>query len=429
MQSLRKEVDLKPFAVAVQQNWWYVPLGGLLMMCIGLLWALNRTPQFKATALVAVTQARPAPRLDDVETVNNGQEPLGVIYNSLPQLAKSDRVVAKLLLETTHFSDNEIPFNALRGALEANPVMSPSLLQLSVVMADRDEATRLANLWATVLIDEANQLYDGYGPEQVVQYEQQLALLDAELMRSQVLIAEFEARNDATTLQNEVDAAVDLHAQYLADKQSLIRFEQDISAFIGQLQLLDANAPTTISDQLLFLAFQSRAYDVDNATPIQLSFSDSQQELPTVGAQIERLDALSIAVDKLIVGYDEQIAELNPVIVELQGRLQIVSNEADFLKRKVNISGEARTALARKVEEARIAVQTINRPLQLASSANVPEIPLGPRKLIIIFTSGIVGAVCALLLILSRAWLQQIGYLLVRDRQQTAPLGSTNADA
>ena len=413
MKQSTKEIDLIPYLVAIKSYWWLVVLSALVCIGLGLFRASLQPPAFKATTILAVTQANTSASLDNVGNGNSGQEPLGVIYNALPQLAVSDAIVTRLLSETTYFADAESPVSAMRGALEATPVMNPSLLSLTVTLSDRSEAARLANVWATIFTEEANQLYDGHGDEQVAQYKRQLVQIDSELLAAQSALADFEALNEATVIENQLNAKVAQHAELLIYQQTLQRLSRETEAYSSQLQLRDPQEIVSLSDQLTLYSLQSNLFGISNEIPLQINIDNSQlADEITVREQINTLSALSSSASRLIENIGLDIEQLVPEITTLQGQFQIISNEADILLRRIAITTEAQTALARKFEEARIAEQAVNRPIQIASGATTPEFSISPQRTLTTLVFGIVGTCIGLFLILATCWLRQTQQLV-----------------
>jgi uncharacterized protein involved in exopolysaccharide biosynthesis len=87
----------------------------------------------------------------------------------------------------------------------------------------------------------------------------------------------------------------------------------------------------------------------------------------------------------------QRLEELQPQILSLQRQLQEIYTESDRLTRQRDLAKETYTALARKVQETRIAVQGAQRTAELGSRAAVPEEPASPRKLLNTAVAGTLG--------------------------------------
>ena len=94
--------------------------------------------------------------------------------------------------------------------------------------------------------------------------------------------------------------------------------------------------------------------------------------------------------------HDEQesearLTELEPQILALQQKVQEMDSRANRLIQDQDVARGTYLTLARKVAEARIAVQDTSGEVQLASRAAVPQTPVSPRRLLNTAVAGALG--------------------------------------
>jgi hypothetical protein len=111
----------------------------------------------------------------------------------------------------------------------------------------------------------------------------------------------------------------------------------------------------------------------------------------SIGETMALLDDMAGALEAKSAEIGQRLEELQPQILSLQRQLQEIYTESDRLTRQRDLAKETYTALARKVEETRIAVQGAQSTARLGSRAAVPEKPASPRKLLNTAVAGALG--------------------------------------
>jgi uncharacterized protein involved in exopolysaccharide biosynthesis len=252
-------------------------------------------------------------------------------------------------------------------------------------------AADLANIWADTLVKEGNRIY-GENEDDVAFLQEQLEQARQILDQAESALVEFEARNESNLLNTQIDALGQAQADYLADQQRLDYLIQGIEGLRDQLTERPQDEAVTLGDSLTTFFLQIQAFNAETSIPIQLQLesADAISE-KTVAEQITFLNDLVTSLEERSNGLDQRLAELEPLILSLQQAHQETKAESNWLNRSRDLAEETYMTLARKVDEARIAVQEGQGTLQVGSYAAVPQRPAGPRKKIITAVAGMLG--------------------------------------
>jgi uncharacterized protein involved in exopolysaccharide biosynthesis len=275
--------------------------------------------------------------------------------------------------------------------VKARAGTDPSVVRLTVRARDPQEAARIANLWAEIFVTHANRIY-GASEEELQQLEGQLAQAQAALEAAEQALIEFQARNQASILEARLDSLKSDQDHYLADQRAITYILQDIQALREQLARQPGERPASLADDLTALFLQIKAFNAQASAPIQLQVNSAESlSNRSIGETMALLNDIARALEAKSVEIKQRLEELQPQILSLQRQLQEIYTESDRLTRQRDLAKETYTALARKVQEMRIAVQGAQRTAELGSWAAVPEEPASPRKLLNTAVAGTLG--------------------------------------
>jgi uncharacterized protein involved in exopolysaccharide biosynthesis len=344
-------------------------------------------PTYEATALVIVRQPQYMMQFDPrFETLT--QQPA---YKAYPDLARGDEVLEALFARLNPRPAEIETLRDLQERVEAKAGTDPSVVRLTVRARDPQEAARIANLWAELFVAHANRVY-GASDEELQQLEGQLAQAQAELEAAEQALIEFQARNQASILDARLDSLKSDQAHYLADQRAITYILQDIQALREQLARQPDERPASLADDLTTLFLQIKAFNAQASAPIQLQVNSAESlSNKSIGETMALLDDMAGALEAKSAEIGQRLEELQPQILSLQRQLQEIYTESDRLTRQRDLAKETYTALARKVEETRIAVQGAQSTARLGSRAAVPEKPASPRKLLNTAVAGALG--------------------------------------
>lgn len=413
---MEEEIDLREYVEVLIRYWKWIVRAALAAAVVALVVSLLLPPTYEATALVAVTKPRYAMQFDPRFEILNDVQPN---YEAYPELAASDELLQELLASLDPPPEDVETLRDLQKKVEAESGADPSIVRLVVRHRNPEEAARIANLWAELFVERANELYGGQGETEVQFFEAQLERAEAELEAAEQALIEFQARNRAAILRNQLDSYKRMQADYLADQRTIAYLVQDIEGLRDQLARQPADAPVSLGDQLTSLFLQIKAFNAQASTPIQLQI-DSAAALSekSLAEQIAFLEELVRVLEAKSAEIEGRLAELEPQILVIQQQLQEIGTEGDRLTRARDVARETYMTLARKVEEARIAAEDVSGEVQLASRAAVPEKPASPRKMLNTAVAGVLGLMLGVFWAFVMEWWRQEEQETVGERER-----------
>jgi len=384
---MEEEIDLRAYVLVLLKYWKWILGTTAAAAVVALVVSFLLPPTYEATALVAIQAPQYVMQFDPrFETLT--RQPA---YKAYPDLAEGDEVLETLFARLNPRPVEIETLRDLREMVEAKAGTDPSVVRLTVRARDPQEAARIANLWAELFVAHANRVY-GASDEELRQLEGQLAQAQAELEAAEQALIEFQARNQASILDARLDSLKSDQAHYLADQRSITYILQDIQALREQLARQPDERPASLADDLTTLFLQIKAFNAQASAPIQLQVNSAESlSNKSIGETIALLDDMARALEAKSAEIGQRLEELRPQILSLQEQLQEVYTESDRLTRQRDLAKETYTALARKVEETRIAVQGAQSTARLGSRAAVPEKPASPRKLLNTAVAGALG--------------------------------------
>jgi uncharacterized protein involved in exopolysaccharide biosynthesis len=366
-----------------------------------------------------------------------------LVYKTHLDLAEGDEVLETLFSRLNPRPAGIKTLRNLRGMVKAREGADPSVVRLTVRARNPQEAARIVNLWAEVFVAHMNQIY-GSSDEELQRLEGQLAQAQAALEAAEQALIEFQARNQASILEARLNSLKNEQAYYLTQQQSITYILQDLRAFRERLVRQPGEQPASLADDLTAILLQIKAFNAQTSTPIQLQVNsaeslshgsigetmthrsigetmtllNAQAFMPiqlqvnsaeslshgSIGETMTLLNDIGRALEAKSVEIRQRLEELQPQILSLQRRLQETRTESDRLTRQRDLAKETYTALARKVQERRIAIEGIERTAQLGSRAAVPEEPASPRRLLNTVVAGMLGLVFSTIGVFVAEW-------------------------
>ena len=408
---MEEEIDLRPYMQALLKSWKWIVVVAVLAAVVAFVVSSLLPPTYKATALVAVIKPGQLVQFDERFAALAETQPL----KAYPELATSDEILQELLVEVSEIAPGIHSLEALRMATEASAGADPSIVRLSVTYDQPEVAAEIANLWAELYVNRANEIFGDQGGEPLAYFESQRENAAQELARTEQTLIEFQARNRSVILQNELTSLQQAQANQLAKQQQITTILQDIQGLRSQLE--DGTSQTTSSyrDQLTALLLQIRAFGggfinetaVSSQSPWQIQIDANQFTDASLGEQIAFLTSLQAALTVQVAEVETNVAGLEPQILVLQQQKQEMDTENNRLTRDYMLAEETYTALARKADEERITSQDTSSGVRLASRTAVPEQSVGPRKLLNTAVAGLLGLFFGLIWVLGTVWWSQ----------------------
>lgn len=385
-----EEIDLRPYVEALIKHWYWI-VGIAILTAVVTYFLLSFVdPTYQATALVATINSKDVMQFDPRFSETNDQNP----FRALPQLAVSDVVLQDVVAQIDREEIDSI--SDLKSKFSAQTGDDISLLELTVVSQNPQEASDLANHWAIVFEDWANKIYSGSGDERVAFFETQLSEAAQEINATEEALVQFQSLNTTQILSNTLQSYTLAHTNHLASQQQLATLAQNATLLREQLESQSAERSIMLADQMAAFSLQLQTFNTGYVSSIQLQLDNTTELTSNDRAeQIAMLDALLDTLNTQREIEDDKVIEVETRILGLQQELEEVNSTYNRLLRDHQIAAEAYTALARKVQEEHISAADTRSGIRLVSYASVPESPIGPhRKLItavaILAVSGLV---------------------------------------
>jgi uncharacterized protein involved in exopolysaccharide biosynthesis len=397
-----QEIDLRPYIEAIIDKWYWILGLGFLAAIVAYGASSVKSPKYAATALVAITEPRQRVQFDPrIQTITENQ-PL----QAYPELALSDELLSEML---DHLPEHyELSLTDLGNKLEAEPGVDPTILRLTVSDESPATAAEMANIWAELFVNWANQIYGDQGDDQLIFFEEQLDEAGEKLAETEEALISFQARNRSGILENELLALQQTQADYLAKRRQTDLILQDIDSLLDHAGS-DSGMDQANIDQLSAVLLQIRALggvanSAESTMPWQIQINVDGQTNLSQGDQQAILSDLRATLLAQSEQLKDRLTELEPQLLSVQQEKQEANAEETRLGRDFEVATETYTSLSRTVDEKRITSQDTTSGVKLASRTAVPEQPSGPSKFIVVLGAGIVGMILATISIVLVTW-------------------------
>jgi uncharacterized protein involved in exopolysaccharide biosynthesis len=388
---MEDEIDLRLYIEILLRHWKWIAGLTLIAAIAGLVVSLLLPAVYEASAVVLVTQPRYQMQFDPRFEATNQWTPA---YRAFPTLATSDGVLQEIV-------DNHVPspeanieewrLKGVRGMVKATSGGDPSLVLLEVRSRSPEDAAAIANMWADILTRTGNELYGG-SEREVAFFEAQVSEAAQKLETAETAMIEFQGANLSSVLEAQLNSYRQAQADYLGGQRTIAYIIQDIQGLREQLAEQADNQSTSLADALTALLLQIKAFNAEQAAPLQIQVESSESlSEATVAEQIAFLEGLVARLQAKSAEIDERLSELEPQILTLQQQTEEFDAEYGRLNRARNLASETYMTLARKLDEAHIAAQEEDGTLQVGSYAAVPQERVGARKLLVTAVAGMLG--------------------------------------
>jgi len=399
------EIDLREYIDVLIRHWKaIVALTIVAALVAGLVSFFLLPPTYEATATLVATGERYRLTFDSrFQSVDTTLAP-----QAYSGLLKTSQLEAKVLEELgSGFFDTPLTLEDLDESAVVEAGKDPTVFYLKVRFRDPQRAMTIANTWAALYVQEVNDLY-GYSDKEIATLESQLAAAEEALNSSAEALRAFREESGLGLLETwtggvdvsvsqgdasmaytywgpagrELGAKLQLMASYqvAADRLQVAMEEaeglqQEVAA--GQV------SATTATTSLLAELVRIGLADVAQGTNVNLDLSGLEGE--------DSLEAVMTALRVKQAVLAQAMEQLKAEIAALQSELAAKRQQWDQLSREYSIDQDTYTTLSRKVQEVRIAEQTNEDEVKVASLAAVPTKPVSPKKVLNVAVAGTLG--------------------------------------
>lgn len=396
---MEEEIDLRPYIKIFIQRWWLIPLFILLGIGAAFVGSNFFTPEFEATAIVAIIESNDIVQFDPRFTDSTEEQPL----NAFPELATSDEVLRNVI---TNLNLESVSLEAFRANLDSESGLDSSVLRLRVVADSPVQAANIANEWASTFVEWGNIVYLGQSEEQVLFYETQLSAAEENLAESNQRYTEFQSINQTTIISNTISFHQEDYSNLLNRQNEIEQLLDSAETFRAQLSQKPTTETISIADQITVLQLQSSTFlSEDNSVPMIVEFSsiDSRANLLAVGDTLNGLTGLIESLMTMGSQIENEIALKEPIILDLQKQRQEFLNRQSVLLRELLIAEETALSLGFKLQEERIKTQDNSQGFRVASRASAPSNPLNSQTQILYFLGALAGGLLGVVSLIALA--------------------------
>ncbi|NUM44491.1 MAG: hypothetical protein HUU38_07260 [Anaerolineales bacterium] len=398
---MEDEIDLQKYILLLIKNWgWIIGLSVLFALGAFLISKFVLSPTYESKALVLIVPSRYSLTFDPKFQTESTSELL--YFRPTAQLAESDATMQALheaWVNNGGKADTTIA--ALEAMTKVELDTASNSMLLFVENEDPEVATEIVNLWATILVQKANNLF-GENIDGEDSLEAQFVQIQAEREAAQQALVEFESQNEASIMTTRVTVQQTLYGQILADHGKLTQVLQDLETLQAQLDSQPANQPVSPETEFTALLLQLKAYNLDLTLP-QLQLSAQTSETPrTVGTLATQMAQLQEVLELRATNLALQLDPLQTEILQLQSQIKDLQATGEQLQQNYQVTSDTYLTLARKLTENEISSEVSGNIVKLGSRAIVPMEPVGPRTLINILIGGVSGLILSISFIFAR---------------------------
>lgn len=398
---MEDEIDLRKYILLLVKNW-VIIIGLSLILAIGafIVSKFVLTPTYEAKALVLIVPSRYSLTFDPKFQTESTSDLL--YFRPTAQLAEADSTMQALFEAwIKNGGSAETTLEDIKAKTEVELDVASNSMQLIVTSDEPKDAAELVNLWASILVSQANDLF-GEDLDNGETLEAQFVQTQADREAAQQALVTFEAQNQASILTTRLNTQQTVYGQLLADQAKLTQVLQDIETLQAQLSSQPASQPVTTEIEFTVLLLQLKAYNLDILLPqLQLS-PESSETLRTAGVINSQLDQLHEVLEEKITYIALQLEPLQTEILQLQSQIKDLDSTREQLQQNYQVTSDTYVTLARKMKETKISNEVSGSIVKLAGEAIVPENPVGPKTLLNTMIAGTMGLVLGIFGVIAR---------------------------
>lgn len=432
------EIDLRKLILNLLANWKLIIGISFVFGLAAFLYSYLQPDVYQARAVIAITKPRYIANFDPQYQTLTTTSPAS---KALLDVVNSDEIISQVYDFWLRDQKELTSFNNFRNnALEASAGGDMSIIFLNVKLNDPEEASKIANYWGTLSVKKINLLYSGVDESQLVFFDRQVVISTENMKNAENALTEFEAGDQSSLLQNELDSLLSFQSASLRKQRLLENIRHDALGIIKMLEVDSTNAYITSQAQENFKVLQLRLYAAsgDGQTPIrfqidsdyqpgdtpfqiqletvpgveqppiELLLSDSSEIITISPAELRKSISDWIEVlDSQYLDLEENTAQVETQVLDYQQQLSEYKNRRQLLELEYGVVKETYETLLRKQKEVRISSDEQNGDAQVVSLARTPEGRLGHNSVRNTTIAIVVGGVLAVFFVFLRDWFKQ----------------------
>jgi uncharacterized protein involved in exopolysaccharide biosynthesis len=456
------EIDLQKIVNTLFDRKWFIVIFSILFGLIGLVFSLTQTRTYQATATIILTRSQSNLSIaDQFPTINEPMDNRSRM-ETIVAIATNDKIARNVVnLVKDDLNSANLDLVSFKRKTEVTNVGDAILITTSA--DDPKLASRIANFWASEVIESVNTAYSEDQP--LINLEKQLETAEEEYRISQSELESFIQNSQIDLLTSQIDQAKLIFDELASERAKEVLFYENRRESMNQLivqaqslqeQIKSGSDSSTgnLGDALSVLTarVQASGFFVDStqrdsqesanlaglsgfAIEIQISelstFEDRPEDLISdlngiidlAGIEKNKAETeLDMIVNEVILDeVNENIDKIAETIRQLETQLEAEEVKQRDLTNTRDLKEEAYQALVQKFVEIRNETQSRNS-INLVSAAIPPEKPEGRGTIKNSFVAGVLGFIIATSWVLGSNWWNSIN-LSSSDTQTENPTG------
>ena len=381
---MKDEVNLRDYVNVVFRRWVLIVSITVIAVVIGGLVSFLSPNTYETKARVLITQAK-SEIVFEPKYKTLSEENIASQRTALIALLKSRTVASRVIeqLGDKLRPEEQDPISLLDRVQVRE---HGDLIEISARATDPQTPASIVNAWVQSYESYVNTLYRGVlqSPEEL---EVQADAARKDYEGKQKAWEDFVGKNRIDELNRQI-----------ADKKMLL----SLRSLREQIEAGSPSATSAAANSLALILLQTQAF-----TSLPIGLQVSLDTVSNLKVGLDDVDALISTLETRLGGTKGQsIGELREEILQLSGELEQEGARKRGLATSRDIAWEAYKTIAGKVVEAEVVTQVPSTVVRVAESAAVPELPVGPNRIMNIVIALIVGLVAGVLGAFGVEWLR-----------------------
>jgi uncharacterized protein involved in exopolysaccharide biosynthesis len=396
------EIDLRQVIRTLLRSSLWIVGAAVLLGLAAFLFSRSQPKEYMATAVVTINRDRFQP---DFNT-DSQNLPVTMVNTLVTDIAKSDEIAYAVYQAR---SGPAIDFNSfVKNYLITKEGANTSVVYLSVRLDSPEEASKLANLWAQLVVDKINANFSNYNQDQLTFFEAQVVEAKRNMQAAEQALIEFESRNEVESLTNQINNLLGQQREVLGRKRSISYLQRDGQTFLDQIKGMSDTDTLPSGEYINLIVLQLRLYGDATATNLssfQLQLNGVEGGRPiTVAEARSSFQDLQTAMEIQSAEVDTLLAEYPRNLADLQKRIETLKQEEDRLRLEKELTQDSYSTIIKKYEEVKVGIPDVSKISTLTSRSVPPVVPEDANILRNTVLGMMAGALLAALVVLARAW-------------------------
>ena len=407
MTDMGDEIDLRQYIDVIVRGWKLIAATALIAALAAAVVSFSMPPVYEAWAGVIISRVRsqvvfepsmmtlPEESLDGLKVDTKARQSTLVALGRSP--AVEDEVIRRM--GNALSPEEQRVGGLLENGIEVE-VAKGELIEIRWRDKDPARAALIANTWAEEYERYVNKLY-GTSGEDTESIEVRLTGAKEKYEAAEADLLAFVGANKITELKSEIESrkkSLNYHYGVINQVEELTA---NARALLTQVNEAGHSGAGQFANGLALVQLQTIAMSGTTGNPSQLQLT-LDVDAGILGQTGELRGDIDVLIAALESQRDESYSAINESgllddILRLEQELEKEEAREKELKRARDLGWDTYKALARKMDEANVAAQTMGSEVKFAMQAIEPRNPVAPRKMMNTAIAGMLGVMIGLL--------------------------------